>query len=540
MNRQIRRLGVAVLVLFTALFAQVNYLQVFHAKALTDDPRNTRRIIQTFSRPRGTIVSADGTVLARSKPSGDEFKYRREYPEKNLFGFVTGYFNFNFGATGVESSYNEELAGDVPALRLSRLRDLFVNEVNVGNVRLTIRKDVQQVAAAALGANKGSVVALDPRTGAVLAFWSNPSYDPNLLSSNDSAAGQRKLLLDKSPDHPLLPKMYREVFPPGSTFKVVTSSVGLQTGKVTPAAPVYPQGTSFNIDFTNRDLANFGGERCGGALFEILRVSCNSAFAAMGSQTIGPPLMVQGAESFGFNSKPPIDLPAAASSRFPTSFPANQGNGPIARASIGQGDVVATPLQMAMVAAAVANKGQMMVPHVLDRITDKNGKVIRTYQPKVWKTPLAPPNAETMRQAMLGVAASGTATRLQIPGYEVGGKTGTAQIGSDRSHAWIIGFAGPPGDARVAVAVIIENQPGASEFTGGRIAAPVGQQVMAKVLQDMAAAGQLGTGSTPPGTTPGQPPTSAPATPPPTTPSVPATSQPPATVTTPTTPTSRP
>ncbi len=484
MNRQIRRLGVALLLCFTALFAQLNYIQVVRSEKLNDDPRNSRKVVATFSRPRGTIVSADGAVLARSTASRDQFKYQREYPERDLFAHVTGYLNFNFGATGLEATYGDELAGRAAEIDLATMSDLFVDRERVGNVAITIRKDVQEVARTALGNRAGSVVALDPKTGAILAFWSTPSYDPNALAAHDKSAGAAKTMLEASPGKPLLPKAYRETFFPGSTFKVVTASVGLESGKVGPDQPAYPAATNYDIDFTDNELDNFGGDSCGGPLPEILQVSCNSGFAAMSADTVGAPAMVAGAEKFGFNSRPPIDLPAAAISRFPTEFPQNQGNGPIARAGIGQGDVSATPLQMALVAAGVANNGTIMAPHLLDQITDERGRVVTSYAPRAWRTPLNPQNAAVMRGAMIGVVAEGTATRLAIPGFEVGGKTGTAQLGTTppRSHAWIIGFAGPPGDAKVAVAVIVEGQPGASEQTGGRVAAPIAQAVMAKIL----------------------------------------------------------
>lgn len=485
MNRQIRILGIALLACFTALFAQLNYIQVFRAGTLDDDPRNNRTIVQDFSRPRGNIISADGAVLARSVASNDQFKFQRVYPERDLFGHVTGTFNFNFGSTGIEAQYADDLAGNIPELDLAKLSDVFANRDKVGNVTISIRRDVQATAKAALGNQPGSVVAVDPKTGAILAFWSNPGYDPNLLAAHDSSAASFKAALEKDPNKPLLPKMYAETFFPGSTFKAVTGSIGLESGKVSLTEPTYPVQTGYKIDFTDRPLSNFGGEACGGALPQILRVSCNSAFASMGADTIGAAGMVTGAEKFGFNAKPPIDLPAPAASRFPTEFPKNQGNGPIARASIGQGDTSATPLQMALVAASIANGGTMLTPHVMQKVTDDQGRVVKSYSPRVWRRPLSPQNAELMRQAMIGVVKSGTATRLAIPGVEVGGKTGTAQLGTDppRSHAWIIGFAGPPGDAKVAISVIVENQPGVSESTGGRIAAPIAQAVMAKILQ---------------------------------------------------------
>jgi penicillin-binding protein A len=485
-NKQIRRLGIALIACFTVLFAQLNYIQVFRQQELNDDPRNSRKIIEEFSRPRGRIISADGTVLARSVASNDAFKYQREYPEGELFGQVTGYFNFNFGSTGLEASYGDELSGQTPEIDLRNVSDLFVDDEDVGDLTISIRKDVQQVARDALGDQQGSVVAVDPRDGSVLAFWSNPSFDPNPLSAHGKSASEVKTFLEAAPGKPLLPKMYRERFFPGSTFKVVTGSIGVDSGKVTPTQPVYPVETGYDIDFTDRDLSNFGGAACGGTLFEILKVSCNSSFAAMGDQTVGAAGMVTGAERFGFNDTPPIDMPAPVESVFPTEFPADQGNGPIARASIGQGDTSSTPLQMALVAAGVANGGRIMAPHLLSKITDTGGSTIRNAKPQSWNDAISPQAAATMREGMIGVVTGGTANRLAIPGFEVGGKTGTAQLGTTqaRSHAWIIGFAGDPGQvARVAIAVIVEGQPGASEQTGGRVAAPIAQAVMAKILQ---------------------------------------------------------
>ena len=484
MNRPIRRLGIALLVCFTALFAQLNYIQVFRADDLARKPDNSRAVVRTFSRPRGIIESADGVVLARSVASRDQFKFQRLYPEKDLFGHVTGYLNFNFGSTGLENTYNEQLAGQTAELALDNVSDLLVDREPVGNLAITIRKDVQEVARSALGDRAGSVVAVDPKTGAILALWSSPTYDPNTLAAHGSSAGAAKTFLEAAPGRPLLPKMYRETFFPGSTFKVVTAAVGLDSGKVSVDQPAYPVQSSFDIDFTDNELDNFGGDSCGGALFNILRVSCNSSFSAMGVDTLGAGVMVPGAEKFGFNAKPPIDLPAAAESTFPTEFPQDQGNGPLARASIGQGDTKATPLQMALAAAGIANNGTIMSPHLLEKITNESGKVVRTSRPRAWRSAMTAPNAVLLRQAMVGVVTGGTARALAIDGFEVGGKTGTAQLGTSppRSHAWIIGFGGPPGDPKVAVSVIVEGQPGASEQTGGKVAAPIARAVMAKIL----------------------------------------------------------
>jgi peptidoglycan glycosyltransferase len=366
-------------------------------------------------------------------------------------------------------------------------------------VHLTIDSAVQQAAKDALGPRRGSVVAVDPRDGSVLALWSYPTYDPTFSSSNDAVIARAfRQNLAENPDKPTLARSYRERFFPGSTFKVVTAAAGLESGKVTDASPVYPSARGYQAPLTTRSISNFGGSSCGGALAEILAVSCNSAFAEMGAETLGPDPMIDTARRFGFGEKPPIDLPGAASSVFPDDFGKRlrAGNDPgdadvyentpaLAQAAIGQGNVSATPLQMALVAGAVANSGTIMRPHVLREIRDGTGAVDSAYTPAVWTTAMSPTNAATLRAAMVGVVTAGTADRLAIPGREVGGKTGTAQLGTNpaQSHAWIIGFAGDPGqNPTVAVAVIVEGQPGASEQTGGRVAAPIAKAVLEAAL----------------------------------------------------------
>ncbi|MGH9187060.1 MAG: peptidoglycan D,D-transpeptidase FtsI family protein [Acidimicrobiales bacterium] len=513
MNRQLRRLGVGLLACYLALFAMINYVQVVRARALNNDPENTRRIVRDFDQARGDVVTADGVVLACTVDVTDtggqdplaggpldctqpaqrtsQFERQRLYPERDLFGHVSGHFNFGFGATGVEREYNDFLAGRTDEQRFRSLSDLFVERERTADVTLTLRKDVQEVARSALAEateGAGAVVALDPRDGSILALWSNPAYDPNLLSSN--AAGdsqQNKTTLEADPGRPLRGRTWQERFFPGSTFKVVTGSIGVDGEQVTPENPSYPVATQFD-PADGRPIQNFGGSSCGGALFQVLRVSCNSAFAEMGAVTIGPESMLAGAEDFGLNDRPPIDLPNAATSVFPDT----DSIALTALASIGQGDTSTSPLQMALAASAVANNGIVMRPHVMAEIRDAEGDVIEAYESRAWKQAISGTTADTMRAAMYGVVDNGTATRLDIAGFDVGGKTGTAQLGTDppSSHAWIIGFAGPPGEQpTVAVAVIVEAQPGVSEITGGRVAAPVARQVMERILEIQSATG---------------------------------------------------
>jgi len=484
-TRQIRHLGIALIACFCVLFVQLNRITIFRADELNANPANTREILRDFSQPRGSITTADGVVIARSVESGDRFEYQREYPEGPLFGHVTGYYSFALGSSGVEKVYNDELAGRTRELEFQDLSDLFVDKDRVGDLTLTVLAELQQIASDQLGEREGSVVALDPRTGDILALVSFPNYDPNLLALHDTAAAtEYQRLLDAAPSKPRLARSYQDRFFPGSTFKVVTATAGILYGGVTADEPVYPQSNAYLPPNTTRPIRNFGGSTCGGALFEILRDSCNTAFAQMGVDT-GADAMTDASEDFGFNQDVPIDLTAPARSNFPTDLENSEGF--LAQSSIGQYEVAATPLQMAMVAGAVANTdGEVMTPHVLRDVQDQDGNVVDTYDPDVWTTAMDRATAALMRDAMRGVVDSGTATGLAVPGFDVGGKTGTAQLGTDpaRSHAWIIGFGGPVGgEPTIAVAVIVEGQPGASEQTGGRVAAPIAQAVLAAYLE---------------------------------------------------------
>jgi penicillin-binding protein A len=431
--------------------------------------------------------------------SNDQFKLQREYPTGELFAHVTGYFAFELGATGLERSYNDELAGRTIDFDLQELRDLFVDRERVGDLTLTMRNDVQSVARQELGQREGSVVALDPRNGEILAMWSFPSYDPNALATHDfNAAEQASDLLNVDPEKPILARSYQENFFPGSTFKIVTAAAGVERGGVTEDQPDYPARQAYQPVGAGgrpvgRPIGNFGGATCGGTLFPIMQASCNSAFAEMGAEDAGAGAMTDTAQAFGFNQDVPIDLPRPAGSSFPAASEFENDSPKLAQASIGQNDVRATPLQMALVAAAVANGGEVMTPHVVREVRDDQGEVVdRIPDDDVWTRAMDSGTADLLREGMIAVVQDGTASRLDngLEGFQVGGKTGTAQIGSsDSSHAWIIGFAGPPGGApSVAVAVIVEAQPGVSEQTGGRVAAPIAAAVMRQALEQPAAA----------------------------------------------------
>ena len=485
MNRQIRRLGVALVILFLALIVQLNVLQVIKADEYATDPRNSRNAERDFGQARGRILSADGRVLAESIPNpstNSPYAYVRRYPGGSLYGHLTGYFSFTYGTTGVERSYNAELAGRKVALTAKRLKDLLASKTVTSDVTLTIDDRIQRAAATALGSRRGSVVVVDPRTGALLAALSTPRADPSPLASTNQATA--KLAFERfrdDPRKPLLARAYRERYPPGSTFKAITAATGLETDVVGLTTPVYPLLRSLPLRFTRRPLRNFGGSECGGTLDVVFRVSCNTSFAQLGLD-LGPQRLSDGATAFGFNRTSPLDIsPGAAQSTFP-DVPFFVRNDPaLAQAAIGQGQVAATPLEMALVSAGIANGGVIMEPHVLKEARDSDGAKVRGEPKNEWRRAVSAETAATVNQLMVDVVNNGTAKRAAINGVQVAAKTGTAQTGRNTAHAWIIAFA-PAENPTVAVAVIVENQPEVSTATGGKIAAPIARRVLQAAL----------------------------------------------------------
>ena len=481
MNDRIQRLGLILGVAFCLLLAALTRLQVVDASKLQNDPRNTRGLTEAFSADRGSIQTSDGKLLATSVASGDEFKRQRQYPEGALYGPVTGYLSFTYGAAGAEQAFNADLSGGALPKGDDALRQLFQKSRHARDVTLTIKDSVQRVAASALGDRHGAVVALDPTTGALLAMVSSPSYDPNPLAAHSQDAVRAAWDgLQNDTSKPLLPRAYRDRFLPGSTFKVITASAAFDHNPDI-TSKVYPTLKELSLPH-GQTLHNFGGERCGGTIADLLRVSCNTGMASVGLD-VGAENMQAEAEAFGFGSKPPFDLPATATSVFgdPTKLRAAAF---LAHSAIGQEDVSASPLQMALVAAAIGNGGIIMKPHVLDHTSNEKGDVLSRYKPSEWRTATSGATAAVIKQMMIDVARRGTATRAQIPGITVGAKTGTAQTGRTppTSHAWLIAFA-PAEAPKVAVAVIVQDQPGLDEnATGGRVAAPIAQAVMRAAL----------------------------------------------------------
>lgn len=502
MNRPLKHVIAVLLGCFTILFVQLNRIQVFDAAALEVNPANTRTIQRDFNRPRGIVSTADGVVVAESIDTpGALFDRQRTYPHGDLYAHVVGYHSFTFGADGVERTYNDALVGRTASQELSGLTDLLEGRNPVGNVVLTIDDDLQRLAKSQLGERVGSVVALDPRTGAVLAMWSWPSYDPNLLAANSgTAANEAWTRLVEAAGNPIRPRAYRDVAFPGSTFKLVTAAAALETGAATMTDPEFEVTDAYTPPLTERPLTNFGGSTCGGNLTELIVVSCNTGFGQLAAELIGPGPLVDQAQRFGFNDAPPFDLPNTAKSIFPTDYgslvsnpsePVPAGvyeNTPaLAQAAIGQFEVQSTPLQMALVAAAVANGGAVPTPHVVDRVEDSvTLNVVSDHSPGTWKQAMSQSTAAELAGAMVQVVERGTAQSVAVSGAVVGAKTGTAQLGTDppRSHAWIVAFGGrSEGPPEIALAVLVEGQEGNPDQTGGGVAGPIARSILEQFFQ---------------------------------------------------------
>jgi peptidoglycan glycosyltransferase len=507
MNRQIRWVGVAIMVLFVALFAQLNYVQVIHASSLESNPLNGQTVVKEYNKPRGDIVSADGVTLAHSEPTpADQLSYLRQYPTGSLFADITGYFSFTYGSDGVERTYDSILTGadDKSKLptSLSGLKNLLTSGNKAQSITLTVSDKLQAAAQAALGNQVGSVVALDPSTGAILALYSNPSYDPDQLSQHDQTkvVSAYKALVAAT-DNPLSPGAYRNRWFPGSSFKIITASA-VYDHDPSLATKSYPVESGLQLPDSTHVLGNFAGEACGGQLLALFTVSCNSGFGAVGLD-LGAANLTDEADAFGFDRTVPIDLPFAAESSFPSVSSFNQNLPQVAISAIGQGSVQATPLQMAMVAGAIADGGTIMTPHVLDKVTNSQDQVVSTYKPEPWLQATSASTAASVTQLMLSVVDNprGTGVGARIPGVQVAAKTGTAQTGTGEIDAWFAAFAPVP-DPQIAVAVLVPNQPGGDQYQGGTIAAPIAKAVIEAYLSEQAAAGVTAPTTTAPASTP--------------------------------------
>jgi peptidoglycan glycosyltransferase len=449
----------AVFVLFLLLFVNLNYVQFFQGAKYRNNNLNKRVQLQAYERERGAIV-VDGKAIALSVPTKDELKYLRKYPAGRLYAPVTGYKSLLHNATGIEKAEEAVLSGD-DRLFVRRVSDIVTGRRPVGgSVVLTLREQVQAAAYEALGNRAGAVVAMDPKTGGILAMVSRQSYDPNPLASHDVDV-ERKAWnkLQADPDKPMLNRALRENYPPGSTFKVVVSAAALANG-YSPSSKI-PAGLSYTAPGTTTAIRNFAGENCSGdptTLLSALTVSCNTAYARLGVQ-LGADKVAGQARAFGFDK----DAPAVPLPTVNSTF-GNPADAPsLAQSSIGQRDVRMTPLQGAMIAAGVANNGVVMKPYLVREITGPDLSILDTTKPEEFSRATTPEVAAQLQQMMVSVVDNGTGKAAQLPGVTVGGKTGTAQNGGGRQDTlWFIGYAMVNNTPVAAVAVVLDQSGGRS------------------------------------------------------------------------------
>lgn len=490
MNKTIRHASVFSLLLVLALLVRATWVQAYEGRALADDEHNRRKIIAQYAQPLGDIIVAGSPVTGSKKTKGSDLAYKRTYTDGSLYSAVTGYSSQAYGATQLEGIYSKVLG--VPPRRSSgggtddRLKNpvdaLTGKQQEPGDVLTTIDPAVQKAGYEALGDNKGGAVAIDPKTGKILGMVSTPSYDPSKISGTTDGDTWEQLLAD--PDKPLVNRALRQPLPPGSTFKLVVAAAALEDGlyasvdtKTDSPNPYTPPGTSRVLKNENKSAP------CENASIRTaLQYSCNNVFGKL-AVDLGQDKVKAMAEKFGFNDDK-LDVPVRATKSI---YPSGMDKPSTAYSGIGQFEVTTTPMQMAMVSAAIANDGVMESPHMVSKIVDADSNTLESYEDEESRRIVSSSTAEQLRSAMVTVVNEGTGSNARIDGVEVGGKTGTAQHGENNSktpYAWFISYAKDSSTGKeVAVAVLVEDSGAArSEVSGNGLAAPIAQQMMAAAL----------------------------------------------------------
>lgn len=467
--------------MIVALLLNATYVQVIKADDYRADPRNSRVLLDEYSRQRGQI-SAGGTVLASSVSTDDRYKYLRVYPtDPQAFAPVTGFYSMQYGSTGLERAEDPVLNGSDAQLFGSRLVDLVSGrDPRGGNVVTTIDPMMQQVAYNELTSKgyTGSVVAIEPSTGKILTMVSTPSYDPNLLTGHDGAQGTQAWEdLSADENQPMLNRAISQTYPPGSTFKVVVTAAALSNGKANPQSQ-FTAAPNITLPGTSTTLENYNGSTCGSGatatLYEAFRRSCNTAFVELGVD-VGAAALEDEAAAFGIGPHRGIPMPVAESTV--GSIPDNAA---LAQSSIGQRDVALTPLDNAVIAATVANGGVRMEPYLVDQLQNPDLSELSTTEPVSVGQAVSADVASTLTELM--VASEENTAGSGGTSYRIASKTGTAEHGADPRntppHAWYIAFA-PAENPKIAIAVIVENGGDrALAATGGSVAAPVARAVL--------------------------------------------------------------
>ncbi|MBY8342292.1 penicillin-binding protein 2 [Streptomyces spinosirectus] len=482
MNKTIRRASVFTLLLVIALLVRATWVQFYDAKALADDKNNRRNAIRTYAEPLGNIIVGGRSVTGSAPTKHSDLKYKRTYKDGKLYAAVTGYASQAYAPTQLEGIYQHLLDGTDTSL--GTVMDTVTGKrADPGNVITTIDPDVQKAAYDALGDKKGAAVAIDPATGRILAVVSTPSYDPSSLTdANTAGTAWKKLNADA--DKPLTNRALRQPLPPGSTFKLVVAAAALEDGLYSSVDQRTKSPDPYTLPGTTRDLSNENPSApCENASIRTgLQYSCNNVFAKM-AVDLGQDKVRAMAEKFGFNDTTQ-DVPVRA---YTSVYPSDMDRSSTALTGIGQYDVTATPLQMAMVSAAIADGGKLRSPHMVAQTTDSGGDVLKDYDDDTTtKQIVSSSTAEQLQSAMRTVVEKGTGTNARIAGVTVGGKTGTAQHGENNSktpYAWFTSY-GKAGGKQVAVAVVVEQSDAArSEVSGNGLAAPVAKAVMEAALR---------------------------------------------------------
>ncbi|OSZ62113.1 penicillin-binding protein [Streptomyces pharetrae CZA14] len=484
MTRHIRHAAVFCALLLTALLVNAARIQVFQAPAYDDNPANRRQAIARYGQPRGDIL-VGGRPVTGSKDTAGRLRYERTYSDGPLYAPVTGFASQVYGSSFLEHTEDGILSGTDPMLApFPLVGDLTRARSPGGDVATTLNAAAQRAAYAGLGARKGAVAALEPSTGRILALVSTPSYDPESLSGNGVTVARSWAQLNEDPSKPMLNRAAGQTYPPGSTFKVVTAAAALDAGVITDVDAPTDSPAPYTLPGTTTSLTN-GSEGCEDAPLRVaFEWSCNTVFAKLGVD-VGVADMAATAEAFGFNATD-LRIPYAVA---PSTFDTTVDKAQLALSSIGQYNTRATPLQMAMVAAAVANGGQVREPYLVERTTTAHGSTVAAAGPRPVRQAMHPSTAVRLRELMRNVVEDGTGTNAAIPGATVGGKTGTAQHGIGNSgtpYAWFVSWAqgGRSLEPRVAVAVVVEDAAAdRGDITGGGVAAPIARAVMEAVLR---------------------------------------------------------
>ncbi|WP_069712656.1 peptidoglycan D,D-transpeptidase FtsI family protein [Curtobacterium sp. ER1/6] len=482
MNRQLRGVSTVIVLMFVALFVSTTSIQFFAADSLRADSRNSRTILDSYSTKRGAIL-VDGSPIAESTPSDDQYQYQRKYTNGGLYSAVTGYFTIGQGNAGIESAENAVLSGNSDASFFQNLNAILTGQdVQGDNVNLTIDPDVQRAAYDALGTNTGAVVAIEPSTGKILAMVSKPDYDPNALTSHDTAEvkAQYDALLQQTPTPLQNRAIGGDLYTPGSVFKLIVASAALKDGKYDLDSE-FPNPSRLQLPGTSSYINNAEGGSCGGGdtvkLRTAIQNSCNIPFAELG-QKLGYDAIKSVADEYGFGDAIEVPMRATAS-----QYPDVDSTAQLMLSAFGQASVRVSPLQMAMISAGIANGGKVMQPTLVDSVTTSDLKTVQSFSPKQYSDPLSGSEAADLTEAMQSVVSSGTGTNARIDGVDVAGKTGTAEGGTgDPYTLWFTGFA-PAKNPEVAVAVVVGNGGGLGQSgVGNTVAAPVAKKVMEAVL----------------------------------------------------------